>query len=822
MILSKFLRTFYFLLFLSQIVLAQNSSVKGVVSDRQSGLPLGYASVAVLKISDTTVVGGSLTKADGTFEISKIGIGKYLVRVIFMGYREQLIQVEFQESRQLNIGRINLIASNESLKEVAVTGSKINMLNKIERQSYRADQFESSKGGTAIDVLKNLPAVAVNGEGQITVRGSSNFLVLLNGKPVLTEAQTILSQLSANGIENIELITAPSAKYDPDGKAGIINIVTKKGVGDGLTLAINVQGGLPSTKDYGNKESPKRFGGDATLSFKRGHWDVTVGGNYLRNDNAGYREGDVWTKNFEENIQTRFPSAGERSFDKYNYAGRVSAVFTPDQRNSFSIGFLSSKRFQARLADLVYQNSVSQLSTGGNIRNYTYYNSNLQTKAGSFTLGNFDYSHTFENKSSLSTSLLYEYANLYGDTRNRNLGYPDIQDTLQYVFNPYRNPIKGYRMKVDYTINVGKGKLETGYQFRYDKQDGRFDYFVTPATNQSDIARFRGATQARNRIHGIYTQYAGKEGALSYITGLRYEYARRIINLSYDPNAHYLNLSNLFPSLNLGYQLNTGTNIKAGYSRRIQRTNNFELNPIPEREHAETLEQGDPNLLPSFVNLLELGVTRTFKKGSFFSTIYYQHIKNPIQRVNSVYADTILNRVFTNADRARSIGIEAGTNLQLFKWWNFYLGSNIYNYKIGGALNILGTPYEAEHTNWVFSVNANANFKLSATWSMQANVNYLSKRPTAQGEDSRFLVPNTSLKKTFMDGRLAATLQWQNMDLGMNQSNRQRITTMGRDFYTTTNYIYETDVVLLNLSFNLNKLIGKAKLPNSEFGDKEF
>jgi outer membrane receptor protein involved in Fe transport len=722
----------------------------------------------------------------------------------------------------IDLGSIPISPASESLSQVNIVGTKVNASNKIDKQSYRADQFESAKGGTAIDVLKNLPSVAVNGEGQISVRGSTGFLVLVNGKPVLADAQTVLSQLPANTLENIELITSPSAKYDPDGKAGIINIITKKGANDGFTLSANAQAGLPSTTDHHNKEQPKRFGGDLTLNFRKGAWDISVGGNYLRNDNTGFREGDVYTKNFTNKTITRFPSNGERSFDKYNYAGRMSVVYTADKNNVVSGGFFRGKRFQSRLADLVYTNSTSDLSTGAPLKSTTYYNSNLQTKQGIFTLGNLDYTHTFGNKSSLTASLLYENANLYGNTKNRNLGYPNTSDTIQYVFNPYNNPINGYRAKLDYVVNVGKGKLESGYQYRYDTQDGEFDYFVTPVTSQPDASRFRGSAKAKNQIHSVYSQYSGKQGNLEYIGGLRYEYAKRTVALSYDPTDHKLNLSNLFPSLNLLYSVNNSVKLKAGYSNRIQRTNNYELNPIPEREHSETLEQGDPDLKPSFIDLVELGMIRTFKKGSFFTTLYYQHVKNPIQRVNSVYADTILNRVFTNAENARSFGLELGANIQTLKWWNLYFGGNVYNYKVSGNLNVLGSSSIVDNSNWVYSVNMNNNFKLDKTWSMQASINYLSKRPTAQGEDSKFLIPNTSVKKTFMDGLFSASLQWQNMDLGMKQSNRQRITTFGNDFYTTTNYIYETDVFLLNFSFNLNKLLGKSKLPTSEFGDKEF
>jgi hypothetical protein len=146
----------------------------------------------------------------------------------------------------------------------------------------------------------------------------------------------------------------------------------------------------------------------------------------------------------------------------------------------------------------------------------------------------------------------------------------------------------------------------------------------------------------------------------------------------------------------------------------------------------------------------------------------------------------------------------------------------LYNYKINGNIQILGTPTIIANKNWAYSINANTNFILSHTLSLQGNVNYLSKRPTAQGQDSQFFVPGTSVKKTFMNGRLSASLQWQNMNLGMLGANKQRITTSGPNFYTSTNYIYETDVLLVNFSFNLNKFTSKLKLPTSEIGDKEF
>jgi outer membrane receptor protein involved in Fe transport len=806
------------------ITTAQKSIITGVVIDKLTKQSIEYASVVVLAAKDSAIVSGVVTSNKGSFNVANISPGTYIIKAYFLGYELNFVNnVNIIKNQQLVLDTITLTAFNKDVNTVTVTSKLSNNYNKFDKQIYKAEQFELAKGGTSIDVLKNLPGVSVNGLGEINVRGSTGFLVLVNGKPIVLDAPTLLSQLPANTIENIEIITAPSAKYDADGKAGIIHIITKKSATDGKAVVTNLQGGLPATNNYHNLENPQRFGGDITLNMRQQKWDISVSVNYLRNDVNGHRDGDVYTKNFVNNSITRFPSSGERSFDKYNYAARTSLVFTPDKNNTFSIGFFAGKKFQTRRADLVYHNATKDFTTNNIIHQLTYFNSNLQTKEGNFILGNFDYNHIFDNKSSLTSSVQYERANLFGNTINNNFNYPDKDVIFQQVYNPYTNPIEGYRLKVDYNIAIGKGKLEAGYQYKYDKQDGQFDYVVTPPTYQTDIAKFKGSAKAINTINAGYVQYSNKINKLQYVVGLRDEYAIRTLNLSYDVKPRLLDMNNLYPSANLLYTINNFWNIKTSYSKRVQRNNNFELNPIPEREHSETLEQGDPDLLPQFVDLVELGVNHSFTKGSFFSTLYFQNIKNPIQRVNSVYADTILNRVFTNADKARLFGLEIGVNLKPTKWFTFYLGTNIYNYKISGNINVLGVVSTVDNANWMYSINSNSSFDLGKKWMLQATVNYLSNRPTAQGEDARFLSPNTSIKKTFLSGKCSIGLQWQNMNLGFMDANKQRITTFGKDFYTTTNYIYETDVLLLNFNINFNKLTNtKTKLPSSEIGEKEF
>ena len=807
------------LIFFSLQLFAQSASIEGIAYDNSAQTPLEFASVSLYQSADSALLQGQIAKADGTFSFNKLKPGEYFIKIQFVGYRTfKSPSIRLKSNQKVNLAKLELSLSERFLNEVRVSGQQLQSVNKIDKQIYKADQFAAAKGGTAIDVIKNMPSVSVDGQGEISVRGSKGFLVLINGKPVQTDASTILSQLPANTVENIEMITAPSAKYDPDGKGGIINITTKKGADDGVAFIVNLQGGFPSVEDYGNKESQQRYGADITFNYRKEKWDLSASANYLRNDNAGYRDGDVYTIIGDK--KTSFPSLGERSFDKKNYGGRFNLAYTPSEKHHFALGFFAGHKYQDRLADIFYNNSNIQVSTGSVIGHSQYFNSNLQNKQGEFVLGNFDYTFTFDNKSSLNFSTVFEHANLYGSTKNRNI---EQTDTVQNTLSTYKNPLNGFRAKVDYAINLGTGKLEAGYQYRFDEQDGTFIYQVKN-TGEPDFTitpAFTGDVKASNHIHAVYGQYSGKAAKLEYVGGLRYEYASRDLNVASASNNDYkLNLNNLFPSASLLYNFEKNWKVKAGLSRRVQRTNNFEINPIPEREHSETLEQGDPELLPEFITNLETGFVKKLKAGSLFMNAYYQHSKNPIQRVNSVYADTILQRVFTNAVYSSRIGVEFGGEGKPLSWLKVNGGVNLYNFKISGqVLDYLETR---NNQDLVYSLNAGIQADLSKNWSTGLQVNYLSERPTVQGYDSRFLTPHFNLSKGFMNGAITAQLQWQFIELGNWGVNEQRITTSAEDFYTTTNYIYEKNVFLINLNFNLHKLNQILKLPKSEFGEKEF
>ena len=801
-----------------------SQTIKGKLVDGMEKAPIEYASVAVYNQKDSTLVTGTITSPEGDFEIDNIKPGLYYLTAQFMGYESKTVDsITIAKNEIVNLTSLTLLPNPQMLDEIAVTGEKVTIVHKVDRQVFEADKFQVSQGGTATDVLRNLPAISVDAQGNIRARGSTGFMVLINGKPVQTEASVILNQMPANAVQNIEIITAPSAKYDPDGKAGIINIITYKGAADGLFTQVNVRAGMPSIEGYDNAESSHRFGGDFTINYRKNKWDFSVGASYLRNDITGRRVGDVFT--ILQDTLTRFPSDGERSFDEVNYSGRFTVGYTPNARNNYSVGFFAGKRSKDRTADILYFDNHA-IFEGERLYTLQYFNENLRIRRGDFVLGSFDYSHLFENQSKLSTSLLYEYTLLGGPTTNRNLGWPDTDVVFQDEFNTNDNPLNGLRFQVDYQFKpLDIGTIEAGYQFRDLDHTGDFVY--ERKNNETGVfelvPEFSSSVELRRLIHAAYAQLSGNKGKWDYGVGLRMEYMDRELDLS--DKAETLDTTYLydfvkpFPTANVQYAVNDALRVKAAYSKRIERTTTFKMNPFPEREHSETLEQGDPELLPEFIDLVELGVMKDFGQNTVYATTYFRHVENLVNRVNNVYNDSILNRIYSNVGQGRSFGLEAGAELKPARWWQIFAGGNLYHYEIEGTFD----DRPVNTSSWIYSINANMTFDLPKDFSIQWSLNYISDRNTAQGEDSRFYTPNLTVRKGLLDNRLTATLQWLNMDMGLMESNEQRITTFREgEFFTTTNYVYEVDMIMINLSYALNKSENKARFIKSEFGEQEF
>lgn len=798
--------------------------LSGTIKDQKSLQAIEFASIAVYNLADSSLVNGAITDVEGKFVVDKMPQGSFFAVISFLGYKSQIInEIKLNRNEKKILETLFLISDLQELQGVDVQGQRISTDFQTQKQSFSAENFESAKGGTASDILRNLPGVSINAEGQVAIRGNSGFVVMVNGRPVQGDPVSILGQLPANAIEKVEWISSPSAQYDSEGKAGIINITTIKGAADGMFLQVNSRIGLPSIQNYENAESQKRFGGDFNLNYVKDKWDISFGGSYQRNDQPGRRVGNVIT--YIGDTETHFPSNGERSIDEVNYSGRFTLGFTPDSKNNFNLGFYAGVRDRVRTADILYFDN-HRVINGQRTAPFQYFNANDQNRRGDFVLGSLDYTHTFASNSKLSSSFLYEYTLLGGPTINRNLGFPELGLVYQDEYNTNDNPLNGIRWNLDYTFKpLSIGQLQTGYQFRYLNHVGDFVY--ERRNNETGkfelVPEFSSEVNLSRLIHAGYLQLDNSIKKWSYGVGVRLEVMNRDFELKDKSNTldtlYQYDYIRPFFSGNLSYKAKEDLTWKLNFSQRVERETTFKMNPFPEREHSETLEQGDPNVLPEFINQLEGGMIKTWKDNSFYATAYFTQVKNLVNRVNTVYNDSILNRIYSNVGTGQSVGLEMGSELFFTEKWKGFFGGNVYHYSIKGDFDNRPVNQSA----WVYSFNWNTTYSFTPTLSSQFSFNYLSRRVTAQGEDSRFYQPSLNVKKSFLDGRLNLNFLWQNIDLGLLKSNEQRITTLRpRDFFTTTNYIYEVDMLILNLSYTLNGSKNRSKFIKSEFGEKEF
>ena len=796
--------------------------ITGTVLDSQTKVPIEYATIIIT--NGAKVLDGTISKRDGSFEISVSPKLDYTIEISFLGYETQNSDLlKMEEGKEVALGEIFLRPTQTLLNEVVLSKNQSSIQSKIDRQVYGASEFSIAKGGNAADLIRNLPSISINAIGEISVRGSRGFVILLNDKPIQSDIKSLLNQIPANSIKNIEVITAPSAKYDVEGKAGIINILTLKNAVKGDYFQVNTLLGAPSVQDYENAEIAQRYGADITYNTVGEKWNLSTGFSFQRNDLSGRREGDVFT--IISDKYTRFPSDGERSFDEINYSGRLTADYQLTERDQFSLGFFAGKRTKDRTADIVYYANYAIVS---DIEyEFQYYNENLRIRKSDFILGSLDYEHKFKNEAKLSSSILYEYSLLGGPTTNRNLGYPDNSIIYQDEYNTNNNPLYGLRINLDYQFRpFSNGTFEMGYQYRNLDHTGDFVYERKNNITQifELVPEFSSEVNLKRSIHSGYLQYNGSFEKWSIASGLRVENMQRDLSLKDKSglvNEDFsLNFTKLFPSASINYEINDKANIKLAYSKRIERTTTFKMNPFPEREHSETLEQGDPNLQPELIDQLEIGINFKNKSGSnLFSTIYYRNVDNLINRVNTVYNDTILNRIYSNVGNAEAFGGEIGSEFTVVKKLKTFTSINLYNYKIDGEFD--NRPISSEGV--IYNLNLNSTYRFSDKTFVQFNFNYLSNRVTAQGEDSRFYSPNLTLTKRFWNNQLTASLQWKNIDMGLMNTNEQRITTSRpEEFYTTTNYVYEVDMILLSLSYNFNNRKNTAKFIDSEFGKREF
>jgi len=683
--------------------LPQIGHLYGKLVDASTRKPVPYASVALLKLRDSSVVNGMLTRENGEFSLEKLPFGTFNMRITFMGYETIYKRVTISpKSIDQDLGNIPLRADAKLLGTVEVTGQKSAFTMGIDKKVFNVDRNLVSVGGTAQDVLKNVPAVNVDIDGNVTVRNASPT-IFVDGKP----STLTLDQIPADAIESVELITNPSAKYDAEGMSGIINIVLKKNKKAGINGMIMAGAGT------GDK-----YNGGGNINVRQGK--VNLFANYMINAMRNWGDGTTDRTNFiNGDTSFLYQHSDSRNTPRFQF-GRIGLDYYLDNRNTLSISQnIVDGSFRS------YEDLRSTFNKGDSLSSRVNNNKfgfrNYTTQLG--------FKHTFaEPNKEWTADFSYNRS-----TNNRNGSF--TTQPLTPAGNATGQPILQHNhsdgkttfitIQTDYTDPIGeKGKLELGLKTTLRNYSSIYDVFdQDTATGQyvfNDL--LSNDYKYKEQIYAGYVNYAGTIGQWGYQGGLRveqYVYSGEIPSESKEFKPTKAR-PGLFPSVYLSRKMEHDQELQLNYSRRVTRPNFFQL--IPYRDYTDPLNQreGNPNLQPEYTNSIEFSYVKNWKNSNFLGTAYFRNTNNLLSTISTPLGKDTLLTTFVNADHNNSYGAELTLKKTLFGIWDITANTNLYH------MEITTTQDKETFKNSDFSWNAkiNSELKLPANFTLQISGNY--------------------------------------------------------------------------------------------------
>jgi hypothetical protein len=839
------------------VLQGQNGSIHGIVSDQTTTERIPFAAVSVVS-EGGTLLKGTNSNDNGSFILDNLSHGNYKLLVSFLGYQTDTISgiILSRQKPKINLGSIQLKPASVNLDQVEITTSQKTSTSKIDRKSYRAADFETAKGGTATDLLNKLPSVSVDPDGSVSVRGTTDFMVYLNGKPTQLDPSTLLGQIAGSRIENIEIISIPTAKYDAQGKGGIININTKTTGAEGFSVSANgLTGGAPwsnvTDKYSGFKNNDNRYGGGINLLYFKDKITLYGGVNANHRNVNGRRTGDARIL-VKDNVYRHMVAQGERPEWFGYFSANAGFDYRVSPGSTFSGSCFYGNRTEGRSAFYIYNNYYSDINNttvqGVDRREAWIYNPNTDDRLGEFRNGNLDFVHNFNKTSELKISALYEHSDLTRKLSNENYEFNRAADQFGARQLQYKQtddtPLDGYRFSADYSAQLENGsKLGLGFQPQFLQIDGGFKYDTldlktgilhpyTDLENGLDLTR---------TIYAGYVDYSGKIKKVDYIAGLRMEYTNQEVAIL---SANYFSLfdetrkSNyktkkldLFHTLHLAWELNDREKLTFASSRRISRPPLKNMAPFLYRRHLEVYEVGDPRLQPEYLMNAELSFDQKIAKHSLNFTAFYRGVNNAVFRVNTitnenarVFAVTkeeVLIRSYTNTGNSNSLGAELNMNIDAGKLAKFFIGGSLYNFKVKG--DIFGYQVNNSSTNW--SVKANMNLNISKEIKFAADLNLKSASITAQGQNDLFYLANAAINYTpvKLKGWDFSIRLLDFLGSNLEGLDTQAFNKQGKEiFYQETEYFRKGGIVELGVTYSFNLKGKNGKKSESMFGKEQF
>ena len=789
------MKAFLFLLLfvsISFLSIAQNApinlTVKGIAIDSVSKQPLGYVTVALQDAKTNTPVKSNLTKDDGSFELKAPAGKSYTLVLAFVGYQSKVLPIT-GANNAIDAGKIMMQASTNQLKDVVITAVKPLMTQEVDRISYNVAADPESKSVTALDMMRKVPLLTVDANDNIQLKGSGNYKILINGKESALLAKNpsdVLRSMPGTNIVKIEVITSPPAKYDAEGLAGIINIITTKNIDQGYNIGINTRYNTawgPGVNLNGTVKQGK-FGFSGYAGAGRNNTTVTP-----------YNGTETFFSN-----NSVLSQSGVNSYNgNYKYAnGDFSYEIDSLNLLTASVDYETDKNGQIsnELTQTKLNNAITQ----------QYYQNDL---ANSHYQG-FDASINYQLGFKKSKDQLLTFSYKYSYSPNTQITNNRFSDTINYPqsnYNQYNNAgTREHTIQLDYAQPLSKKfSIEAGAKailrndfsdFQSDTLNNKSNEFELDPTQTNDF------TYHQN-IYSLYNSYQLKLTKWTAKVGLRLEETTVGADFSSVDTTLKTNYTNLIPSISIQRSLTSTSSINFGFTERIQRPNIYELNPFVNRSNPQFITQGNPDLKPELNHVFELNYS-SFSKGSINLGLSYSFSNNSIQNVSNLTGDNVTYSTYENLGSNSSLGLNINTNYPITTKLSLSINGQINRVWLKGV-------YDGsldKNTGYVGNMFTNVSYKFDDGYRIGTNTGYFSGNVNLQGKTSYFIFNSYVFSKDLL--KKSATISfvannpWSKFWIGNSY-------TRTTDFYQENNNYNTYRTFAIRLSYKFGKLNSDIK-----------
>ncbi len=728
--------------------------ISGKVIEVDSKMPLEYATI-ILQNKQTKEITGGITDVNGSFNIS-VPKATYQIRVEFISFNSKVFPLKVIDS-DTDLGIIKLSENTKALNEVVIVAEKTTVDIRLDKKVFNIGKDLSIRGGNASDVLGNVPSIQVDVEGTVSLRGNENVTILIDGRPsalVGLNGAEALRQIPAEAIEKVEVITSPSARYDAEGTAGILNIILRKNKLTGFNGSLQLDLGYP-----------ERLGAAFNANWRTEKWNLFT--------NTGFRYNETPGNSLSESNFLAATAQNARVIEQRNFGRLGRSLFTSFGAEYYltkSSSIIGNIVFNSGNDDDVNTNDIQRYDANGGLNEATFRTESEgeDEQRIQYTL---DYVNNFDQKGrKLSMNLQYstEMEDILNNITEVDTQINELNDLERVIEDQDENRAL---LQIDYVHPVGENiQYETGYRGNYRDIFNSFYLAERQVFPGGPLVADTGLNNSFNYeefVNAAYFQYGQKFNNISLLAGLRYEYTSIEIEQQTATTVDSRSYGNLFPTINLGYEFKDGENITIGYNRRIRRPRGRNLNPFPSRSSEANIYTGNVELNPVITDAVDIGYLKRWEKFTLSTSLYYNISNDNWERIQedtgdiTDNGDPITRRFPINLSTSERVGFEFTLNYRPFKIWNINSDFNLYQVTTDGdytnPTNNVTQSFDFENTSYF--IRLNQKITLGKT-DLQINSNYRGPSQNAQTESQGVFSMNIAASRDFFDEKASLSVNF--------------------------------------------------------------